>query len=103
MPPVFFTSPEEQDHLSLIPLLYKYSNKLSEKATVLMCNSPNILASHIPICHQLILISCALQPCAQEKRGKKALHKCQKGMASEENSNPLMSIHPCMCRNMGRL
>lgn len=68
MSPVFLTSPEEQDHLFLIPLLYKYSNKLSENATVLLCNSPNILASHIPICHQLILISCALHRRKGEKK-----------------------------------
>lgn len=48
-----------------MPLLYKSSNKFSEKA--MLCNSPNVLASHITVCHQLILISCGLQPPAQEE------------------------------------
>lgn len=33
----------------------------------MVCHSPNVLASHIAVCHQLILISCGLQPLAQEE------------------------------------
>lgn len=63
--PELFTSSEGQDHLSLMPLLYKSSSKLSENA--MLCSSPSVLASHIAVCHQLILISCGLQPPAQEE------------------------------------
>lgn len=33
----------------------------------MLCNSPNVLASHATVCHQLILISCGAQPPAQEE------------------------------------
>lgn len=90
----FFTSPG-QDHLSLMPLLYKFSNKLSENAT--LCNSPNILASQITICHQLILISCALQPPAQEKREKKHCRSVKKAWLQKEiQTSSWASIPACL-------
>lgn len=45
-------------------------------------------------------ILCSTAFCTGEKR-KKALQKCQKGITSEGNSNPLMSIHPCLSRTQG--
>lgn len=66
MLPIVCITQEGQDHLSLTPFLFK-SSKKSLSESVMLCNTANILASHVAVCHNLILVSCGLQSSAQEE------------------------------------